>query len=887
MRATPMLEQYWSLKREVPDAILLYRLGDFYEMFFEDAETAAPLLGLMLTARHKDSDIQAPMCGVPHHALDTYVARLVAAGRKVAISEQTEAPGRGKAIVARKIVRVVTPGTVVDADRLDARRASELAAVARNGAEIALAFLDVSTGDFSALRLDGAAGPEEVLARRLPKEVVCFPSDREEVARWLLPLGADAPVLSALAAESPRGERARDLLLAQLKTATLQPFGLRPDGPETDAAAALLHYAKSTQRSECAHVATLRVEEAADGLVVDAITAQHLELFRSLRDGSRSGTLLEILDRTETSFGARELRRMLERPAGRWPEIEGRLDAVEELVDDPKSLEEVARALKGIPDLPRLVARLSVGAASPRELDALAEGLLRAGALAKALGDRRAVLLRAGGDAAPDAIPLDVARRVKASLVAEPPSGAREGGVFRDGLDAEVDELRRLRKSAASVLAEVEAAERTRRGIATLRVKFNQVFGHVFEVPGSARAKIPEDALKRQTLASVERYSTPELAAVDEKLRSADARLAEREQALFAQLVADVVAEAPRLLWAAARVARLDALVSLARVARASRWTRPKLVDEPVLFVVDGRHPVVEALRPKEPFVPNDTSLGQDDRVLVLTGPNMGGKSTYLRQNALLLLLAHVGSFVPAASATVGLCDRIFTRVGASDSLAKGESTFLVEMAETAHILRHATRRSLVVLDEVGRGTSTFDGLSLAWSIAERLHDGNGDVAGPARVLFATHYHELTEIALVKPGVANRTMAVKEWNGEVVFLRKVIEGVADRSYGVAVARLAGIPEPVLVRAREAVEEDERRDDDVFRVKAEAAPCEDDRPRTGLREVDDRCEVDVETEEAGGAAHEVRVLVNAVRPLHGARRGGREAQAEERAEAVDG
>jgi DNA mismatch repair protein MutS len=467
-----------------------------------------------------------------------------------------------------------------------------------------------------------------------------------------------------------------------------------------------------------------------------------------------------------------------------------------------------------VPDLPRLVARLSVGAASPRELEMLAGGVLLAAAVAKALPASRSELLRPGGDASPDALPIELARRIRALLVENAPASGREGGIFKDGVDAEVDELRALRRDAAGLLASHEAEERTARGIPTLRVKFNQVFGHVFEVPGSARAKIPENALKRQTLASVERYATPELVALDEKIRGADAKLSEKEAALFDAVAKETVAESGRLLHGVARLARLDALCSLARVARKERWTRPQLVEEPLLVVSEGRHPVVEALRREEAFVPNDASLGQDDRVVILTGPNMGGKSTYLRQNALIVLLAHVGSFVPAAAATVGLCDRVFTRVGASDSLARGESTFLVEMAETAHILRHATQRSLVVLDEVGRGTSTFDGLSLAWAIAERLHDGEDGRPGPARVLFATHYHELTEISLVRPAVKNRTMSVKEWNGEVVFLRKVIDGVADRSYGVAVARLAGIPEPVLARAREVLGNLERQQLDV-------------------------------------------------------------------------
>ena len=810
MRTTPMLEQYWALKSEVPDALLLYRLGDFYEMFFEDAETAAPLLGLVLTARHRDTDVEAPMCGVPHHALESYAARLIAAGWKVAIAEQVEAPQKGKALVARKIVRVITPGTLLDPERLDARQANDLAAIALSGDEAGLAFLDLSTGEFAAVRLDGTP-PAELLARRPAKELVAFPSERDAVVRLLETLGPEAPVLSVLPSESPRGRSAAELLEEHFRTSTLSAFGLPASGPLVDAAAAVLAYARSTQRSDCAHLTGLRTESANGGLVVDAVTQGHLELFRSLRDGGRTGTLLSVVDRTGTSFGARALRRVLEQPLGSIEEIDERLDAVEELVAGPARLETVAAALSRLPDLPRLLSRVAVGNATPRDLASLGVGLEQAAAVGPLLQGAESALLRPEGRAFPTGVPDALSARLAATLVEAPPASAKEGGIVRDGADATVDEIRALRRDAATLLGALEAEERARRGIPTLRVKFNQVFGHVFEVPGSARAKIPEDALKRQTLASVERYATAELVALDEKLRSADEKLAEREGEIFRELCAAVTAESAAVTSLSGRLALLDVLVSFARIARAEGWCRPRLVAEPVLSIVDGRHPVVEALRRREPFVPNDTDLRGDARVVILTGPNMGGKSTYLRQNALAVLLAHAGAFVPAAAATVGLCDRIFTRVGASDSLARGESTFLTEMAETAHILRHATRRSLVVLDEIGRGTATFDGLSLAWAIAEHLHDAPG---APARVLFATHYHELTELALVREGVKNRTMSVKEWKGEVVFLRKVVDGTADRSYGVQVAKLAGIPAAVTERAKEILRNLERQQLDV-------------------------------------------------------------------------
>ncbi|MCG3190846.1 MAG: DNA mismatch repair protein MutS [Thermoanaerobaculia bacterium] len=814
MRSTPMLEQYWALKREVPGALLLYRLGDFYELFFEDAVKAAPLLGLVLTRRHRDSDIEAPMCGIPYHAADSYIAKLVSAGERVAIAEQTEPPSKGKTLVARKVVRVVTPGTHADPDRLDARRNNDLCALAIAGEEIGAAFLDVTTGDFSAVSFPSAL-LGEVFRRRSPREVVAPEVLIPRLKTLLADLPGDPPSLCPAPSSAPLGQKARELLLRHFKTETLEPFGIAGLGPECDAAATALGYARSMQRSELANVVSLRIERLDDGLVVDSVTASHLELFRSLRDGGRTGTLLGLIDETGTAFGARALRRMLERPLGRKAEIDARLEAVSDLLSDATRLERLARGLSGLPDVPRLLGRLSAGTGLPRDLLGLCLGMKRGAELAPILGNAAAAVLSPGGEASPTGVPAALAEEVLALLVPDPPATAREGGIFRDGVDASLDEMRLLKRDSASVMARIEAEEREARGIPNLRIKFNQVFGHVFEVAASARNRIPAEAVKRQTLANVERYATRELVEIDEKIRSADSRINDREAALFSQVVEKVLGESPQISEAWARLARLDALVSLARVARSRRWVRPVLVDDPVLEVQEGRHPVVEALRPREPFVPNDLSLSEEKRVVVLTGPNMGGKSTYLRQNALIVLLAHAGSFVPAASARIGMCDRIFTRVGASDSLARGESTFFVEMSETAHILRQATRKSLVVLDEIGRGTSTFDGLSLAWAIAERLHDGEDPLhPGPARVLFATHYHELTELAIVKPGVGNFTMAVKEWQGEVVFLRRVSEGTADRSYGVQVARLAGIPEPVFSRAREILRNLERQQLDL-------------------------------------------------------------------------
>ncbi len=804
-----MLEQYWLLKNEVPNALLLYRLGDFYEMFFEDAEKAAPLLGLVLTKRHRDSDIEAPMCGIPYHAAESYIAKLVSAGERVAIAEQVEAPAKGKPLVARKIIRVITPGTTVDLERMDARRNNEVAGLLRLGPEEAMAFLDVSTGEFSVVKM-GEPGFAEVLRRRTPRELIVFSGDEPAVRSCLQDLQPEPPLLVTAPPDTPRGHAARDILLRHFQSETLSPFGLEGLEAATGAAAMVLHYARSMQRSGLPHVVSLRTETLDDGLVVDSVTAQHLEVFRSIRDGARNGTLLSVLDTTETAFGSRALRRMLERPLGRKGQIDDRLDAVEELMSDGPRLERLAQGLRGLPDFSRLIGRLASGTGSPRDLQGLGNGLLRAAEIEPLLEGVTTVLLAGPGEASPRGVPVPLAQLILSRLVEEPPLGSKDGGVFRDGVDQAVDELRALRRESASILAALEAEERSARGVSGLKVRFNQVFGHVFEVPAAARPKIPETAVKRQTLANVERYATAALVEIDEKLRTADSRLAEREAELFEELRESVLLKSSSVFETWSRLGNLDALVSLARVARSKGWTRPRIADDPVLIIKDGRHPVVETTRPREPFIPNDTSLGPETRLVVLTGPNMGGKSTYLRQNALIVLLAHMGSFVPASEATVGLCDRIFTRVGASDSLARGESTFFVEMSESAHILRQATSRSVVVLDEIGRGTSTFDGLSLAWAIAERLHDGEGKGRdGPARVLFATHYHELTEIALVKSAVRNRTMAVKEWQNEVVFLRKVIEGTADRSYGVQVARLAGIPEPVLVRAREILHNLER------------------------------------------------------------------------------
>jgi len=791
---TPMLRHYLEVKAEHPDAVLLYRMGDFYELFFEDAVRTAPILEVTLTARNKGTENEAPMCGVPHHALEAYLAKLVRAGLKVAICDQMEDPSEAKGLVRREVTRVVTPGTLSDPGLLQGKEDNYLAALVWNGDEAGGAFLDVSTGSFLLRRWGGADEALEDLKLLRPREVL---ADLETLPADLLAwLESEVACRTALADDrwtDPR--RAAEVLADQLQAATVKGWDLEPGEPAVRAAAAALGYARETQQSDLSHLRDLHVGRVRDDLALDATTLANLEVFRNQRDGGRRGSLIGVLDVTASPPGGRLLARWLRRPLRDPEAIEERHAAVARLLEDGARRERVREELHSLGDPERLRTRAVLGTLSPREAGALRDGLRAAPRLLAELEGSSSVLLRRLGAADPMAALCGELERV---LVDSPPSSAGDGGIVREGVSDELDEVRSLARDGKRHILELEAREREATGIGSLKVRYNKVFGYYLEVTKANLGAVPERYLRRQTLVNAERFVTPELRELEERILGAEERQTVLEGELFAAVERRVAADSEGLGRLAAALAALDVLAAFAEVAARHEYVRPE-VGAPggPLVVEDGRHPVVERLG-VDAFVPNDVYLdGEEAQIVILTGPNMGGKSTYLRQVALIVLMAQAGSFVPAREARLGVCDRIFTRVGASDDLSRGESTFMVEMIETARILHQATAESLVVLDEVGRGTATFDGLSLAWAIVERLHE-----VGRPKTLFATHYHELTELAALLPRVVNRTLAVKEWEEQIVFLRRVVPGSADKSYGLHVARLAGIPRPVVERAQE-------------------------------------------------------------------------------------
>ncbi len=777
------MRQYLAQKARYPDAILFFRLGDFYEMFFEDAVLVAEKLELTLTSRNKGDPDEVPMCGVPHHSAHHYLARLVEAGHKVAVCEQMEDPSAAKGIVRREVVRVVTPGVAIDETVLDPLAPRYLAGIAGGGG---LALFDASTGDLRATDgLDGAALVSEC-ARLEAKEV-------------LLPQGVDSALEAALArtarverrAPAPQGADADLDADAREALAALS-------APAREASLAVLAYVREAQPAHGLPAIRVTAYRAIDRLVLDEAARRHLELVRTMA-GERRGSLLGLLDRTVTASGARRLREDLLEPLVDVHQISRRLDVIEALVADPPRRDALAEALRGIADVDRIATRASLGAASPRDLRGLGDALGRSPAIRAALAGVPALeALQPPED--PDVAALGA--EIVDAVVTDPPAVATGGGIFRRGRDARLDEVIDLMSGGKDLLLQLEAREREATGIGSLKVRFNQVFGYYIEVTRPNVPKVPPRFVRKQTVATGERYTTEELDGLQTRLLTAEERRKEIEKELFDALARRVAGLARALGHWAACAAQIDARRALADVAHRGSWCRPVVDGGLVTQIADGRHPVVEALDPSGSFVPNDTTLdgGDGPSLLVITGPNMAGKSTVLRQVALITLLAQMGSFVPARSARLGVCDRIFTRVGASDDLAGGRSTFMVEMREAAEILRSATRRSLVVLDEVGRGTSTFDGLSIAWAIGEHLHD-----AIRCRALFATHYHELVALAATHPRVANFNVAAREHGSDVVFLRKLVPGGTSHSYGIAVARMAGLPGSVLARARAVLE----------------------------------------------------------------------------------
>jgi len=809
-----MLQQYFEAKARAGGALLLYRMGDFFELFFEDATTAAPLLGLTLTSRNKDSDIEAPMCGMPHHAVESYIAQLVAAGFRVAVCDQVEDARKAKGLVRREITRIVTPGTVTEPESLTAA-ANYLAAAAFRDGAAGLALLDLSTGEFRAGTFSGQE-IGDLLATYGAREL-------------LVPESAPASGFGIVTTRRPDssfsaatgGKRLRETY----RLASLQALGFDAGDLCLGACWAALEYARENRRGDSLHVAAPVPLSPSRHLRLDAATLSHLEVLEP-SDPRSKASLLSVLDCCSTPMGSRALREFLARPLRENAEIERRLDAVEELVSGAEIRGRLRADLAHVGDLARKVSRVALKSAGPREIRGLGSSLSWLGPIREQLRGLGAELFAGLSRRFPEW--ADLERRIATTLADEPPAVITAGGAIRDEADPELAALREIQRDGRGALLRFEAREKERTGISTLKVRYNRIFGYSIEVSRGQKEKAPGDYVRRQTLANAERFTTPELAELESKILGAEEKTLEIEARIFEELASHLAAESGRMAEIARVLAEADLFATLAETAVARNYARPVLADRPIVRIAGGRHPVVEAVRREEPFVPNDTALSEETRIVVLTGPNMGGKSTYLRQTALITLMARAGSFVPAEEAEIGPIDRIFTRVGAADHLARGESTFMVEMIEAANILRNATPESLVILDEVGRGTSTFDGLSLAWAIVEQLRD---NPERRAFTLFATHYHEMTELAATSAGVANFTMAVREWESRVVFLRKVVPGGADRSYEIHVAELAGIPPPVIARAKEILANLERQELDVHGLP-KFARKENEAPGTG-------------------------------------------------------
>jgi DNA mismatch repair protein MutS len=827
---TPMMRQFEAAKSKHPGALLFFRMGDFYELFHDDAKVASKVLGLTLTSRDKERDI--PMAGVPVRAMEAYLVRLVRAGHTVAICEQLQDPRHAKGIVERDVVRVVSPGTLIEGGELDGTLPLWVLALAPvEGGGCGLAWADVSTGAFRCAEAPAARIADEI-ARIAPAEAV-LPDlhESEPLHGALLAIAAALAREGVPVARRPAwkfdAQRAGRDLAEHFGAATLEAFGVEGMDAALTACGGLFDYLRDTQKHALAQVRDLQVHRAARHLVLDRVTRRTLEIVANQRDGGRAGTLLAAVDRCETPMGARLLRDWLLEPLLDAAEIRRRHDAVAWLSERPDARRTAAAALDGMGDLERLGARLAGGRAHPRELVALARALGRLPALRAALEPGRGALdagaalleeLRAQLDPC-----AELRVRIERTLADEPPLAWQDGGLIRAGYDAALDELRALARGGKDFLAALQAREQERTGL-PVKIGFNSVFGYYLELTRaqSASGAVPLHWSRRQTLKNAERYVTEELKEYEDKVLGAEEKARDREAAIFAELRAAAADEVGRVLGSARAVATLDVLCGQARLAAERGWTRPEFAggDPALLEVRDGRHPVVEQALGGEPFVPNDADFHSGRRLAVITGPNMAGKSTYLRQTALILILAQAGGFVPARSARLAPADRVFARLGGGDDIARGQSTFMVEMVETATILRHATERSLVLLDEVGRGTSTFDGLAIAWAVAEHVHD-----AVKARCLFATHYHQLTDLAASLPAACNLNVAVREHGGKVVFLHRIEEGGTDRSYGVHVAQLAGLPAPVLARARAVLARLERDEEDLSRriLEGKASP----------------------------------------------------------------
>jgi DNA mismatch repair protein MutS len=787
VKITPMMQQYLQIKERYRDAILFFRLGDFYEMFFEDAHTASKILDIALTSRNRSEDHSVPLCGVPYHSAEPYIQKLLDAGHKVAVCEQVEDPATAKGVVKREVVRVITPGTVTAVEALDARGNNFLAAACTGAQGCGLAFSDITTGEFRFTQVDGVQSLLDELGRIQPSEILLAQRDgrlRERICKEYqsihLTVRPDGEFSDAAAGRlgAEQAQSAAELL-----------EGLR-------AASAIRVYLEANSADSVTLLRDLEPYAVAHYLVLDDTTRINLELC-SNHVGNREGSLLAVIDRTVTPIGARLLKHWLLYPLLDENMIRARHDGVQELVENFSLRQDLRRSLGRIQDLERLTGRVVAGSAIPRDLVAIKQTLQGVRELRAQLdGVSAGILERARADLAdlPQVVEL-----IERAIVDDPPFAAKDGGFVRAGFNAELDEIRAIRSDAKDWIARFEAAERRRTGIPSLKVRYNRVFGYYIEITKSNLKSVPDDYLRKQTLANGERYITPELKEYEAKVLNAESSMEKIEIALLQRVREEVGGFYPELKKISGALATLDVVLTLAEVAEAQHFTRPRVYQEARLSIREGRHPVVETTVGRGAFVPNDCHLDREtNQIVLLTGPNMAGKSTYMRQIALIVILAQMGGFVPAAAAEIGIVDRIFTRIGAADSLARGESTFMVEMKETANILHHATERSLILLDEVGRGTSTFDGISIAWAVAEALHD----MAARPRTLFATHYHELTDLAQSRERIKNFNFSVKEWRGDIIFLRNLVAGAASHSYGIHVARLAGMPEAVISRAKE-------------------------------------------------------------------------------------
>ena len=804
---SPMMMQYLGIKEQNKDAIVMFRLGDFYEMFFDDALCVTKELELTLTGKSCGLDERAPMCGVPFHSAESYINRLVERGYKVAICEQVEDPKSAKGLVKREVIRVVTPGTNSFTSSLDETRNNYLMGIVSIEGKFGISVVDVTTGEYLMTEVDSVSKLLDEINKFTPSEIICNDTfyisgvDMNDLSSRL------GIVISPLDPSYFDKDSCQRALCRHFKVSTLEGLGFKEYAIGTIAAGSIMQYLEETQKCSLAHISHLLPYHTGKYMLLDRNTRRNLELVETLREKQKRGSLLWVLDKTKTAMGARKLRSSLEQPLIDKETILQRYDAIDELNQDVITREELREYLNPVYDLERLLSKISYKTVNPRDMIALESSLSMLPHIRLLCSNFKSDLFQ---DFTQNLDPLeDVYQLIHSAIVEEPPISVREGGIFKNGFNEEIDHLRNAKTEGKNWLADLETTEKEQTGIKNLRIKYNKVFGYYLEVTKSFVNQVPDTWIRKQTLTNAERYTTPELKEMEDTILGAEDRLYNLEYAVFCQLREEIFQQMDRIQQTASVIASIDMIASLAYVAEHNHYVRPKLNNKGILRIKDGRHPVIEQMIAHDMFIPNDTFLDEDShRLVIITGPNMAGKSTYMRQTALIVLMAQLGSFVPASQADISLVDRIFTRVGASDDLASGQSNFIVEMTEVANILHNATKNSLIILDEIGRGTSTFDGLSIAWSVVEHIVDKK--LIG-AKTLFATHYHELTELEGKLEGVQNYCIAVKEDGEDIVFLRKIVKGGADKSYGIQVAKLAGVPEQVLIRAREIADQLENKD----------------------------------------------------------------------------